>query len=115
MKVAPEMAAALAPLQHAVGLRAGGEIAITAVRAALASDDAAAVVSLDASNAFNEISRVAVRNRLVSLAPQLLVYFDFLYDSPSVLRLYDAGDIVAGIECGEGLLRHTRWPVPLGG
>lgn len=104
-KVAAQAADIMAPLQHAVGLRAGTEVGIASVRAALSADPAAAVVALDASNAFNEVSRVVVRRQLARHLPALLPYFDFLYSAPSALLLYSAGAVYSEVACGEGLLQ----------
>ena len=104
-KVAAQAADIMAPLQHAVGLRAGTEVGIASVRAALSADPAAAVVALDASNAFNEVSRVVVRRQLARHLPALLPYFDFLYTGPSALLLYSAGAVYSEVVCGEGLLQ----------
>ena len=100
----PEIEAATAPAQVAVGTRAGLEAAVHAARTALELDDRLVLVSLDGIGAFDHVSRRAMLERLDELpgARALLPFVRMFYAHPSVYVFETADGVVHEIRQGEG-------------
>ena len=96
--------AACAPHQFALSTRAGAEALTRAVRARLALDDQATVVSIDGIGAYDHVSRAAIlaalhRNpHLTGLLP----YVRQFYSSPSSYVWYDRHRTAHHVAQGEG-------------
>jgi hypothetical protein len=82
--------AALAPLQLAVGISGGVEAAIHAVKAALAEDPQAALLTIDMANAFNSVDRAAVFAAVKQRVPCMLPYVQWSYGAATDLHIVGA-------------------------
>ncbi|CEM31462.1 unnamed protein product [Vitrella brassicaformis CCMP3155] len=83
-----ELEAKLAPCQYAVGVASGSKKLIAAVRTFLSageSDKQRVLLSLDAKNAFNSMSRQAILEGVDRLIPDLTQYFLQWYGEPAEL------------------------------
>ena len=81
----------LAPIQLAVGVPGGCEIAarIAQLQFDRRDDDHQAFLTVDARNAFNSIRRRPIYEGLVTYCPSLIPLFRWLYGSPSALIWWD--------------------------
>ena len=88
-----EIAAATAPMQVALGTRAGIDMAILTARAALELDPHLVLVSIDGIGAFDHVYRAAMLARLDKLpaARSMLPFGELFYGAPSCY-LFEASD-----------------------
>lgn len=70
----------------------------------LAMEDGAFAITFDFANAFNEVSRSAIRQELASFFPSLLRYFDLRYRDPSFVHFYSRS-----FSCSEGVRQGDPW------
>ena len=121
---------ALAPLQLGVGVSGGVEAVGHAVKAALAADPEAALLTVDMENAFNSIDLPAVMTEVKKRLPALGPVIDWSYGAPTNLHIVGApegtppvqsrtglrqGDVLAMLLFGLGLqtsLERTRDAAP---
>lgn len=85
-----EVGPSLAPLQLSVGVPGGAEAVNLAVRAALAEDPEAALLTVDFDNAFNSVSRSAVFDAVKVRAPGLLPVVQWAYGAATDLHIVGA-------------------------
>ena len=81
---------ALAPLQMAVGVSGGVDAVVHAIRAALAEDPDAALLTVDQANAFNSVARPAVFEAVKERVPELLPMVQWAYGAPTDLHIVGA-------------------------
>ena len=81
---------ALAPLQMAVGVSGGLDAVVHALRAALAKDPEAALLTVDQANAFNSVSRAAVFEAVRERVPELLPIVQWAYGAATNLHIVGA-------------------------
>ena len=81
---------ALAPLQMAVGVSGGVDAVVHAIRAALAEDPQAALLTVDQANAFNSVARPAVFEAVKERVPELLPMVQWAYGAPTDLHIVGA-------------------------
>ena len=75
----PEFVDHFAPLQLGVGTKGGLEVIIHSVRGLLEHDPSLGVLRLDIRNAFNSVSRAAIRGQVEEHFPSLLPFFLLVY------------------------------------
>ena len=85
-----ELGPSLAPLQLGVGVPGGTEAVGHAVRAALAADPEAVLLTVDQANAFNSLDRSAVFAAVKERAPALLLFVQWAYGGPTALHVVGA-------------------------
>ncbi len=94
---------ALLPIQYAIGISGGCEVVVHTVtnwvHHILQDEGENVILKLDLKNAFNSISRRAIRRGVLTYAPQLLRYYDWIYGAHTSIFLKDGSEI-AKSECG---------------
>ena len=101
-----ELEAALAPCQYAVGVASGSEKLIAAVRTFLSAgeaDERRVLLSLDAKNAFNTMSRQAILEGVNRLFPDLTQYFLQWYGEPAELWFHHERGYTCKVSSEEGV------------
>ena len=88
---------------QSVVAEAGADKVIHHVRSLLSLPDSSILV-LDFANAFNEVSRAAIRRELSEHFPTLLPFFDLRYRDATTVRFGDCT-----IECNEGVRQGDPW------
>jgi hypothetical protein len=113
--VAKSVGDSLLPIQYAIGISGGCEMVVhTATNwihhilhdSANSIDNTKVVLKLDIKNAFNSISRNAVRKGVITYAPNLLKYFDWVYGSSTSIYLRDGSEVAKserGVRQGDPL------------
>lgn len=92
MATCPGAGMSLAPLQLAVGVPGGSQIAGIAVRAGMTAEEDTVTVQVDMRNAFNSLSRQAMLNAVAQRQPELLPFAWWAYRQPARLYLQGAPD-----------------------
>ena len=88
VNVAMRAADHLQPLQFGVAVKSGTESVAYLIRHFMEADNEFTVWSHDAKNAFNSISRDAIRNALLLYFPDQVPFFDLCYQLVGKLRVY---------------------------
>ena len=78
-----------APIQFGVAEPAGAEVIVHAIQLLVGGSFSNCVVTLDSSNAFNEVKRAAFVAELQSHFPQLLPFVETCYLEPASLSYFD--------------------------
>ncbi|CEM07685.1 unnamed protein product [Vitrella brassicaformis CCMP3155] len=102
----PELEAALAPCQYAVGVASGSEKLIAAVRTFLSAgepDERRVLLSLDAKNAFNTMSRQAILEGVDRLFSDLTQYFLQWYGESAELWFHHERGYTCKVSSQEGV------------
>jgi hypothetical protein len=89
-----------------VGVYGGCEAAVQRTQLAIESSDTSVVMKLDFTNAFNTISRAAVANAVYGQPCLECIWgiFDFSYQRPSPLLMYDgSGKLITRMRSFEGV------------
>jgi hypothetical protein len=92
--------------QVGVGTKDGANLAITAVQELLRLNKNMGVFKVDATNAFNTISREAIFHSLTLFCPELLDGFKNAYGKPNQIRVRNVQDIILcymGVRQGDPL------------
>lgn len=93
----------LAPMQLCVGVSGGAEAAGLAVKAALAADPQAMLLTLDIENCFNSLDRGAMFAAVKRRAPSLLPFVQWAYGAPTALHVVGAPDGAAPVPSTVGV------------
>lgn len=113
--VAKPIGDSLLPIQYAIGISGGCEMVVhTATNwvqhilldSASNNNNNNIVLKLDLKNAFNSISRNAIRAGVISYAPNLLKYFNWVYGNNTSIYLRDGSEIAKserGVRQGDPL------------
>jgi hypothetical protein len=86
--------------QVGVGTKDGSNLAITAVQELLRLDNSIGVFKVDATNAFNSLSRKVIYHSLTLFCPELLGGFRNAYGQPNQIRVRDVQDLIL---CNRGV------------
>ena len=95
MNVAKKNVAASGSFQLCAGQKSGSEAAIHAMHAIFETDDTDAVVLIDASNAFNALSRAAALHNIRVLCPVIAIYAINTYRQSARLFVTGGKEIVS--------------------
>lgn len=98
-----ELPGTFAPVQFGVGFAGGAENVVHGVRNALTADSERILVSLDLTNAFNSVSRIAFLEEIRTKFPSLLCWTWQSYGKPATLLVRDQKPILSktGVRQGD--------------
>ncbi|CAL1131071.1 unnamed protein product [Cladocopium goreaui] len=91
------------PYQFALHACAGTDALAAVLSAALDTDPSITVVSVDGRSAYDTISRVAVFNKLLEVAPALVPFTRAWYGAPSEFLWWEQHNVCHRVPHGEGL------------
>ena len=91
------------PYQFALHARAGTDALAAVLSAALDTDPSITVVFVDGRSAYDTISRAAVFNKLLEVAPALVPFTRAWYGAPSEFLWWEQHNVCHRVPQGEGL------------
>jgi hypothetical protein len=103
LEACADVGRSLAPLQLAVGVPGGAEAVAHAVKAAMAADPGACLLTVDVANAFNSVDRNAVLAAVKQRVPCLLPYVQWAYGAATDLHVVGAPEGTLPVKSSTGV------------